>query len=274
MARTVLITGAAGSIGRKLRAHLEAKGGYELRLLDRVDGGDPAVTVADLAVWDEAWVARFKGVDAVIQLAGNPRPEAPWASIQRDNIDLVLNVYEAAARQGARRLVFASSNWTMAGHRFAEGPLPTDREPYPINPYGVSKLMGERLGRSYSERWGLSVICFRIGYCQHIPGNPPGPTLRYNEWGQLMWVSDRDICQAHEKALLAPDTVRFAVLNLMSDNPGMRWDIETTREVIGYVPQDGAVPQLTDEMRANEEAAAEARSLIEHTEALAMKLHW
>ena len=114
MARTILITGAAGSIGKKLRAHFEAKGGYDLRLLDRHDGGDAAVRVADLALWDDGWVDQFKGVDAVIHLAGNPRPEAPWASIQRDNIDLVLNVYEAAVRQGAKRLIFASSNWTMA----------------------------------------------------------------------------------------------------------------------------------------------------------------
>ena len=95
----------------------------------------------------------------------------------------MLNVYEAAVRHGVRRLVFASSNWTMAGHRFAEGPLTTDREPYPINAYGVSKLVGERLGRSYSDRRGLSVICFRIGYCQHIPGNPPGPTMSLQRVG-------------------------------------------------------------------------------------------
>ncbi len=274
MAGTILITGAAGSIGKKLRAHFEAKGGYDLRLLDRHDGGDAAVRVADLAVWDDSWVDLFRGVDAVVHLAGNPRPEAPWASIQRDNIDLVLNVYEAAARQGAKRLVFASSNWTMAGHRFAGGPLPTDREPYPVNPYGVSKLIGERLGRSYSDRWGLSVICFRIGYCQHIPGNPPGPTMSYNEWGQLMWLSDRDICQGFEKAVLAPADVRFAVLNLMSNNPGMRWDIETTERAIGYVPEDGAAPQLTDEMKANEEAARKARGLIEHAEGFLMNRHW
>ena len=89
-----------------------------------------------------------------------------------------------------------------------------------------------------------------------------------------MWISDRDICQGFEKAVLAPDDVRFAVLNLMSDNPGMRWDIETTRQVIGYAPEDGAVPQLSDEMRANEQAAAEARALIEQTEAIERKLRW
>lgn len=47
---------------------------------------------------------------------------------------------------------------------------------YPVNPYGVSKLLGERLGRSYFERWGLEVVCLRIGYCQR-GANRPGPQM-------------------------------------------------------------------------------------------------
>lgn len=175
----------------------------------------------------------------------------------RYNFDLTQNVYEAAARQGAKRVIFASSNWTMVGHRFEDGPLTTDMPPAPINPYGVSKLVGERLGRSYHERWGLSVICFRIGYCQRGE-NRPGSHMGWEGWGQLMWLSDRDFCQAHERAVLA-EGVGFAVLNLMSDNPGMRWDIETTKRVIGYAPQDGAAPDLTP---AQQQEEALARDLF------------
>jgi nucleoside-diphosphate-sugar epimerase len=220
----------------KLRRHFESLG-WTLRLLDVSSRGDRAVKKADLAVWNEKWVSTFADADAVILLAGDPRPEADWASIQRLNLDLTLNVYEAAVRQRARRVIFASSNWTMAGYRFADGPLPTDLTPFPVNPYGVSKLVGERLGRSFSERYGISAICFRIGYCQ--PGeNRPGPHMNHGTWGQQMWLSNRDLCDGFEKAVTAPATVRFAVLNLMSDNPGMRWDIETTKRVIGYAPRD------------------------------------
>jgi nucleoside-diphosphate-sugar epimerase len=156
-------------------------------------------------------------------------------------------------RQGAKRVIFASSNWVVAGHRFADMKLTPDVEPRPVNAYGVSKLAGERLGRSYHERFGLSVICFRIGYCQRGE-NRPGPHMGWGSWGQLMWLSDRDLCNAMERAVLA-DGVGFAVLNLMSDNPGMRWDIDTTRRTIGYTPQDGTVPELTETMRADEAAA-------------------
>ncbi|ODU56932.1 MAG: hypothetical protein ABS99_05395, partial [Acetobacteraceae bacterium SCN 69-10] len=222
MSRTILITGAAGNIGRKLRAHFTNLG-WTLRLLD-VAASDPEVTAADLSVWNDGWAGRFAGVDAVIHLAGRPNPATSWADAQRYNVDMTMNVYEAAARQGAKRVVFASSNWVMAGHRPGEGKLTTTMEPWPINPYGVSKLMGERLGRSYHERWGLPVVCLRIGYLQR-DDNQPGPHMGWGSWGQLMWLSNRDLCQAMERAVLA-DGVGFAVLNLMSDNPGMRCDIE------------------------------------------------
>ena len=271
MTGTVLITGAGGNIGAKLRAHFAALG-WTLRLLDVDARGDPAITAADLSLWRGDWAARFAGVDAVIHLAGDPSPRASWASVQRLNIDLTQNVYEAAVRGGARRLVFASSNWVMAGHRPAAGRLGTEMAPYPINPYGVSKLVGERLGRSYHERWGLSVIAFRIGYCQRGE-NRPGPQMGMGSWGQLMWLSNRDLCHAMERAVLAED-VGFAVLNLMSDNPGMRWDIDATRRAIGYAPQDGAAPTLTEALTEGEGAALAARAVIERLDAMSLARHW
>lgn len=59
------------------------------------------------------------------------------------------------------------------------------------------------------------------------------------EWLPEMWLSNRDLCQIVEKCIEAPDSVRFAVLNAMSDNRGMAWDLEHTRRVIGYQPMDG-----------------------------------
>jgi len=94
------------------------------------------------------------------------------------------------------------------------------------------QLSIERAGRDWVERTGRSFIAFRIGYCQHAPGNIPGPHMDHGVWGQQMWRVT-DLCQGMERAVMAHD-VRFAILNLMSDNPGMRWDIEATRRVIGY----------------------------------------
>jgi uronate dehydrogenase len=271
MTGTVLITGAGGNLGSKLRAHFMLQG-WTLRLLDLDPRGDAAITAADLSVWNESWTTQFAGVDVVLHLAGDPSPRASWASVQRLNIDLTQNVYEAAARNGVRRLVFASSNWVMAGLRPGEGPIDTEAAPYPINPYGTSKLIGERLGRSYHERWGLQVICFRIGYCQRGE-NRPGPQMGMGSWGQLMWLSNHDLCHGMERAVLAKG-ISFAVLNLMSDNPGMRWDLTATRKAIGYAPSDGAAPEMTKALAECEESLHAARRLIESLDALMLNQHW
>jgi nucleoside-diphosphate-sugar epimerase len=269
----VVITGGAGSIGQKLKRHLAALGGHELRLLDVAQGGDPDVRVADLAVWDDAWVRAFEGADAVVHLAGDPRPEASWASIQRLNLDLCLNVFEAAAGR-ARRLIFASSNWVVNGYRGGSEPLTPDMEPWPVNAYGMSKLVGERVGRLYAERRGLSVVCFRIGWCQHTEGNRPGPHMGYGTWGQEMWLSDRDIAQAVEQAVMAPDTLRFAVLNLTSQNECMRWDLGPTRDAIGYVPLDRSTPVITEETRKVDAAHREGRQLAAAIEGWLARRKW
>jgi NAD+ dependent glucose-6-phosphate dehydrogenase len=269
--RTVLITGAAGNIGGKLRAHFSTLG-WQLRLLDSDPHGDPAIEAADLAAWSSAWVARFAGVDAVVHLAGNPSSQTSWESAQRLNIDLTANVYEAAVEHGVRRVVFASSNWVMAGHRPAQGLLTTDLPPYPINPYGVSKLVGERMGHALHARRGVSVICFRIGYLQRDE-NQPGTHMGWSTWGQAMWLSNRDLCQAMERAVLA-EGVGFAVLNLMSDNPGMRWDIETTRRTIGYAPRDGTAPVVTDSIAQDERSAHKIRAIIEQLEDTLQTRRW
>src|SRR5690242_17607715 len=260
MSKSVLITGAAGNIGTKLPAHFSELG-WTVRALDANSGGDRTVAVADLAEWADTWAERFAGIDTVIHLAGDPSPQASWASVQRLNIDLTANVYEAVARHGVRRVVFASSNWVMAGHRPGMGQLTTEMEPYPINPYGVSKLIGERMGRALHLRSGTSVICFRIGYAQR-GDNRPGAHMGWSSWGQAMWLSNRDLCHAMERAVLAED-IGFAVLNLMSENPGMRWDVETTKQTIGYAPQDGAAPIVTDAIADDERSAHDLRRTVE-----------
>lgn len=271
MTRTVLITGARGNLGTKIRAHFRSLG-WTTRLVDRTAGGDPAIAEADLATYDDSWAVLAKDADAIVHFAGDPSPSASWSSVQRLNIDLTQNVYEAAARHGARRVIFASSNWTMAGHRFADFPLTTTHEPAPVNPYGVSKLIGEHIGRAFAEHRGVSSISFRIGYCQ-TGDNLPGPHMGWGLWGQQMWLSNRDLCQAMERAVLA-ENLPCAVLNLMSDNPGMRWDIETTKRTIGYAPQDGHTPVPTPDITEGEITAKSTRELQNRLYAIDHSRKW
>ena len=141
-----------------------------------------------------------------------------------------------------KRFVFASSNWILGGYRFSDAPLRSDTPPRPTNPYGASKLFIERFGLHLADTGLLSFLSLRIGYCQ--PGiNRPGEGMAFGRWGQEMWLSNEDWAQAVQCACL--NSFRGgAVLNIMSDNEGMRWDLDEARSKIGYVPQSRSVPKI------------------------------
>ena len=150
--KTVLITGASGSMGGKARRYLEALGRYDLRLFTyRNPHDDPALVQADLSVWDDSWVRQFEGVDVVLHMAADPAPTSSWDSIQRLDVDMVLNVFLAAVRMKAKRLVFASSNWVLAGHRSITSPCPPGHHRFrsiPMVPPSCSPSASARRWRS------------------------------------------------------------------------------------------------------------------------------
>ena len=121
MITQVGITGAAGRIGSVLTANLADK--YKLTLFYRKH--EPARTFglklvqADLL--DEEQVEGiFDGLDAVIHLAANGSPRAPWESILTNNIIATRNVYEEARRAGVSKIVFASTNHVTGLYENAE----------------------------------------------------------------------------------------------------------------------------------------------------------
>src|SRR5436190_7579388 len=136
--KTVLITGAAGNLGAKLRRHLEGR--YDLRLLDVDPRGDPSVVRADLAQWDGAWVEQFWGVDVVVHLAADPTAQQTWPPLLGPNVDAVIHTFLAAVEGGVRRVVYASSNHVMGGYKDDPEPplLTTDIPPRPGAHYQVN----------------------------------------------------------------------------------------------------------------------------------------
>lgn len=247
---TVLITGAAGNLGSKLRRHLETS--FDLRLLDRVSGGDPAITEADLGEWDPRWAGQFAGAAVVVHLAADATAQQRWPALVGPNIDATLNVFQSAAIAGVPRVIYASSNHVMGGYKDDPEPpiLTTDLEPRPgtdyvvqgehrnSRAYGATKLFGERVGKCFAETFQRTVIAVRIGWVR--PGGNRAediPTDR-EAWFRLMWLSDRDYCQLMECCVRADVPRGFHVINGMSGNTGMRWDLSATRALVGYEPQD------------------------------------
>lgn len=244
----VLITGAAGNLGCKLVDHFTLLQ-FSLTLLDCVAAS--GVITADLSRWNEDWAQHFSGVDIVVHLAGNPVAYHDWPQLIRPNIDAVMNTFEAAARYGVRRVIFASSNHVMGGYQDEpDCPITEDLSPRPglryvadgaerfSGAYAASKLFGEQLGRHYAAVRGLQVIAIRIGWVWRGINEPTHLPDERGEWFRQMWLSDRDYLQLMTCAVTASLTEPFQIVNGMSANTGSRWDLSRVREKIGYEPQD------------------------------------
>lgn len=228
--------------------------------------------VADLGRYDAAWSGAFEGADVVVHLAAEPRPIATWAEVERRNVDVSLHVLRAVEQHGVRRVVFASSNWVVGGHRFTSERLTPSMAPLPINPYGYSKAVTERECAALHARTGLEVVVMRLGWCQ--PGdNRPGPHMSFGRWGQEMWLSNEDWCQAVVAACTMPLS-GFEIVNVMSDNAGMRWDLTDTERVLGYRPRSHHTPRLTAGTRLREQAARFRSRLRPFTDAAGWGARW
>ena len=245
--RKVLITGMSGLIGGLLRNHLESIGGYQLSALNRtrVEGVKWFESdIADLAKVEKA----FEGQDTIVHLAALPGSD-DWEGNLSSNIIGTYNVYEAAKRTGIRRVVFASSGATIVGYArlepykaLREGRYKDVPQDYiklkedvirPGGIYGATKVWGEALGRSYSDAYGVSIICVRIG--QVWPEDRPKVEADYTRW-----LSHRDLANIMHKCIEASDEVRFDVFNCTSDNKWGYVDLEHAKAVLGWIPQDFA----------------------------------
>jgi uronate dehydrogenase len=234
----VLITGAAGTIGRALREGL--RGAYPvLRLSDIAPLGEagPGEELVPADLRDLAQVeAAMAGVDAVVHLGGMS-VENTWEIVHEANIVGCYNVFEAARRQGVRRVVFASSNHAIGFHRRSKR-IDDTAMFRPDGNYGLSKLFGEGLGRLYADKHGIACVALRIGSWQPKPKD-----LRMLS----TWLSPRDGVHLFRRALEAPG-LHFEIVYGASDNDRGWWDNPGGAR-IGFAPQDNA-EVFAEEMEA------------------------
>lgn len=237
--KRLLLTGAAGGLGRELRARLKAYCDV-LRLSDISELGAAAAgeELMPAPLEDAPAVhALLAGVDAVVHLGGIST-EQPWAPILQANIIGAYHLYEAARKQGVRRIVFASSNHVTGFYRQDQVVSPRD----PVRPdglYGLSKAFGENLAQLYFDRYGIETVSVRIG------SSFPEPR---NRRMLASWMSYDDLERLVMAGLTAP-VVGHSIIYGMGDNTTTWWDNTPARH-IGYRPQDSSEP-----FRAQVEAA-------------------
>ena len=240
----VLLTGAAGRIGSALRPGLRGLDGLrELRLSDieplRPEHPVETVAAADLRDAD-AVLRAADGVDAIVHLGGIPG-EADLATLAGPNLHGAFHVLDAARRTGARRVVLASSNHAT-GFAPATQRLAGHEAPRPDSLYGATKAFGEALGSLFADKFGLEVVCLRIGSFAERP----------RESRELSsWLSPGDGLRLVSACLTAPSPLGFRVVYGASANTRGWWDLDPARE-LGYAPQDDAeafAPQLAPAAR-------------------------
>jgi uronate dehydrogenase len=229
-ASLVVVTGAAGLVGRMLRERL-ARPDRVLRLVDvaplTAGPGEEAIqaSVTDLA----AMTGACAGADAVIHLAGVPG-EGPWEHILQVNIHGAYVIFEAARRAGAGRVIYASSNHAVGFTPREQFPVPDYAFPRPDTYYGVSKVAGEALASLYHDRYGLDAICLRILTCAERPANPRALST---------WLSPGDAGRLFEACLTAPSP-GFRVAFGVSANTRGGWVSLAEARALGYEPRDDA----------------------------------
>ena len=248
MADRVLVTGMSGLIGGAVRRHLEGR--FRLRALNRRPVAGVETVQADIADLPAIRPA-FAGVDVTVHLAASTRADAPWPEVLAQNVIGTYNVFEAAREAGVRRVVYASSGATVSGWErddpyralvagrygeLGEGGWPRLTHETPSRPhglYGASKVWGEALARHYSDVHGLSMLCLRIGAVNDA--DRPSEPRHFS-----VWCSQRDIARMVQHCIEAPDSLRFDVFFVTSDN---RWgcrDPGHARAVLRLEAQDRA----------------------------------
>ena len=210
----VLLTGASGGVGARLRKLLPPN--YpQLRLSDlkapqdlRADEEFVAADLADMAQVERA----LDGIDGIVHM-GAYSVEGPWDTILQSNIVGTYNLFEAARRKGVKRVVFASSNHVV-GFYPRDQRLGVDVTALPDTRYGVSKAFGESLGAFYAYKFGLEVLCLRIGNVSDQPSN-----LRLAS----IWLKPEDLVRLICIGLEHPD-IRYEIFYGVSANTRGWWD--------------------------------------------------
>jgi UDP-glucose 4-epimerase len=164
----VILTGGAGFVGSHVADQLLARG-HEVAIVDDLSSGKKE-NVPDGAILYERDIR-----DGCAEIFEEFEPDAlshqaaqmdVRRSVREPDFDADVNVLgtvrllQRCVEQGVRRVVFASTGGAVYGEQ-REFPAPEDHPQYPISPYGVSKLAGERYLHFYRAQYGLPYAALR-----------------------------------------------------------------------------------------------------------------
>jgi len=230
--KKIVITGAAGAVGKKVYPLLKKK--FDVVMSDIVrpeisnpDDQDFEFVHADIRNLDELREA-FRGAHGVVHLAA-VGAEDEWSKILDISIDGTFKAYEAARLEGVKNFVYTSSVHAIGFYPRSQK-IGINEYVRPDSRYGISKCFGESVGSLYADKYGMRVMCVRIGNVTH---DSP-----INERELSIWVSERDLAQLFAIGLERED-YHYEIVYGESGNTRSWWD-NSSAEKLGYKPQDNA----------------------------------
>lgn len=227
--KKLVLTGAAGRLGSYLREPLT-------RLCDELVSTDIADDIGtlyggetyikgDLASLDDMMKV-CEGADMIVHF-GAFVDEGPFEQLLGPNFIGAYNIWEAAHRHGARRVVYASSIHAVGMYPKNEF-IGTDVPHRPDTFYGLAKCFAEDLGRMYWEKRGVESVHMRILSCAKVN----------NARALGSWLSYDDLIQLVQRSIETPVT-GFSVIYGVSNNDRSPVD-NSAASFLGYRPTDNA----------------------------------
>ena len=227
--KKLVLTGAAGQLGSRLREPLS-------KMCDVLVSTDLADDVGALFDGESYVKADLSNLDAMIDLLkdadmvvhfGAIGDEAAWDDILQSNIIGAYNVWEAAYRNGVKRVVYASSVHAVGMHKKTDT-IGLDVPHRPDTYYGLAKCFSEDLASLYWDKRGIESVCMRIFSC--------APATNARSVGT--WLSYDDLIHLVERSVNSP-VVGFSIVYGISDNDRAVVD-NTKAGHLGYRPKDNA----------------------------------
>jgi UDP-glucose 4-epimerase len=180
----ILVTGGAGYIGSHAVLALQ-QAGYEVLILDNLVYGhqdivDSALNVElvigdtnDRALLDDLFATHnFSAVMHFAAYAYVGESVTDPGKYYRNNVTGTLTLLEAMVAASVKNIVFSSTCATYGEPQSI--PIAEDNPQNPINPYGMSKLMVEKILADFDHAYGLKSVCFR--YFNAAGADPEGRT--------------------------------------------------------------------------------------------------
>jgi nucleoside-diphosphate-sugar epimerase len=268
----ILVTGAAGMLGREVTAHLRSVGwsvrAHDLTPVDP-DDADEVVT-GDLR---DPEVARplVEGAAAVVHAAAIPYPKLDAEQdVFTTNVMGTYQVLDAAGRAGVPRIVYVSSlsalGLAYSSHAASPESAPvTEDHPFVAEDvYGLSKYTGEQIASTTARRWGCTVVGLRFPFLgsgerlrRHLAHVAAAPG---DDRGLWAWLDTRDAVRSIEAALTRPLT-GYHLINVVAPDTTA---VEPTAELLKRYHPSTVVTSALDEFETPF-STARAREFLNFT---------